>query len=226
MRGCARRSPAAPARGGTRSRSRSPASAAGVGCLGDAIGERQRIDRAAAALIDPLLEEHRVLVRRRGQVGGNREGFPPGADAGGWRLFFVMAAVAGDPDSWWEESAITGWRREARLPVPIRPHPFFTPDLPDQPVVVVRPSSTSQHQPGSPPSGDSKRGSQDRVHFSLFSDDLPDTPGSDSVFEVQTTRSPVRTRAPFGIGCRISMIRATPDELKSQTQVAHCEFAR
>ena len=39
--------------------------------LGNSIGERQRIDLPAAALIDPLLQEHGVLVRRSGKIGRN-----------------------------------------------------------------------------------------------------------------------------------------------------------
>ncbi len=39
----------------------------------DAIGERQRINFAAAALINALFQKHRVFVRRRGQVGGNHQ---------------------------------------------------------------------------------------------------------------------------------------------------------
>ena len=41
-----------------------------------------------------------------------------------------------------------------------------------------------------------KRGGHDRVHFNLFSDDLPDTTGSDIAFEVQTTTGLVRTSFP------------------------------
>ena len=36
--------------------------------LRDAVRERQRIDLAAAALIDALFEKHRILVRRGGQI--------------------------------------------------------------------------------------------------------------------------------------------------------------
>ena len=39
--------------------------------FGNAIGERQRINSAAAALIDPLLQKHRILVRCGWKIGGN-----------------------------------------------------------------------------------------------------------------------------------------------------------
>ena len=38
--------------------------------LGDPVGEGQGIDLAAAALVDPLLQEHGVFVGRSGQVRG------------------------------------------------------------------------------------------------------------------------------------------------------------
>jgi hypothetical protein len=40
----------------------------------DSIVKRQRIDGAAAALIDALFEEHRIFVGRHRQIRGNRDG--------------------------------------------------------------------------------------------------------------------------------------------------------
>ena len=42
--------------------------------FGNAVGEGQRINRAAAALINALFQEHRILVRRRGEPGGKGDG--------------------------------------------------------------------------------------------------------------------------------------------------------
>ena len=48
--------------------------------VGEAVRERVRVDPAGAALVDPLLEEHRVGVGRRHLVGGDRDGLHPGRD--------------------------------------------------------------------------------------------------------------------------------------------------
>ena len=44
----------------------------------DAVGEGQGINLAAAALINPLFQKHRVLVRRRGQIGRDDQFLLPG----------------------------------------------------------------------------------------------------------------------------------------------------
>ena len=48
--------------------------------FGDAVDERKRIDFAAAALIDTVLEEHWIFVGRRGEVGGDGDGLLPDFD--------------------------------------------------------------------------------------------------------------------------------------------------
>src|SRR5690606_4973560 len=46
----------------------------------DALGDGMRVHDAAAALVDALLQEHRVLVRLPDAVGRDADGFLPGSD--------------------------------------------------------------------------------------------------------------------------------------------------
>ncbi len=48
--------------------------------LGDAVEKWQRIDRPAAPLVNPLFQEHRVLVGRQRFVGWDYDGLAPGTD--------------------------------------------------------------------------------------------------------------------------------------------------
>ena len=54
------------------------------GLVGDAIKERQRVNRAAAALVDPFFQKHRVFIGGQRLEGGQRNGFTTDDDSGGW----------------------------------------------------------------------------------------------------------------------------------------------
>jgi hypothetical protein len=52
----------------------------------DALDDRMRVDRAAAALVDPLFKKERVFIRRADFLGRDENGLGPGLDgfSHGW----------------------------------------------------------------------------------------------------------------------------------------------
>src|SRR5260370_42011501 len=68
--------------------------------FGDAICERQRIYLSAAALIHALIEKHRVLVWRRGHVGGKHNMLDARPHRGGALHVAIAKSRASSAHAW------------------------------------------------------------------------------------------------------------------------------